>query len=241
MDYNIFEVFKAEGKVFSDKISAEEVKSLIDVGKIKSLYADLKSLDEFHKVRWWSNISDNVNDFGEFESFLREGYFSLENDFLGCLLQTINFYTNDPLEYVLKSDKITEEGYEENIKRIKSLGFDVQGLSFLGQNLPYNKFMNFFKKWYDLQDEEKMWNPAYVSPTIPEPMVNLMGEYGLERALGEVGTVIEFGKDFGELIKLADHQTSSLRSSSGAKIEIVFPFDGWTLAECFKKEYELKK
>lgn len=97
----------------------------------------------------------------------------------------------------------------------KTLRFGLNAPACFLQGMNSEDLVDFVKSWHDAQPDKKRWNPAYVRKKVPERLKDLCGhnpKYVIENL--------------------------NIPLFSGS---LIYPVDGWTLAECLRISYESKK
>ncbi|MDP3733712.1 MAG: hypothetical protein Q8R37_00640 [Nanoarchaeota archaeon] len=217
-----------------EKLTYQNLQALIETGSINSAYSHVKNMAEFEMMRW-GPLSDTQT-WPEFHNLLTEGILSYRHDSLGELLQTANFYSrnetveeelfqnicenksNDHNSYLATEN---EKLYESNIQSLKKLKINPQKQQpFLVQcGVTMTDIVNFVSEWWIKGSvETKRWNPAYAKSLQSDEFYQFICKN-----------------------KPTQWPAKLNRWEKKQPLSAVFlPFDGWTLAECFRKIYEKK-
>ncbi|HLD79190.1 MAG TPA: hypothetical protein VJA18_01385 [Candidatus Nanoarchaeia archaeon] len=238
MDPSFTEIMHAAGIAGFDKLTSEDIEQLIQEGNIQSAYSHVRDLDEFYGFRNWAFC--DMENWEEFKNLL-SAIFSLKYDSLGELLQTANFFgekNNVEEEWRvgetfidkdeehgfrrLREGKLTDdEKYFKALEAVQNLGINPRTQQpFLVQGIEVPDFLGFVEQWYNQQDRKRRWNPTYAKPLQEVKLYDFIGTRKPETWIKDLGERL-----FGTVLD---------------KRCIYLPFDGWTLAECFKRHYELK-
>jgi len=228
-----------------DDPTTEDILRLKGEGKIRSAYSNVVSLSEFKGVRW-GPFHDGET-WGDFEELIKNGALVLNEDPLGVLLQTANFFGDgETIEmewarikfresYPSGEEKdVDEQLYEKRMAQLKKAGInpkkDTPWLANLGSSEEckgnvYGFLRRFVQKWYDAKPQRTDWNPAYAAPLKSE-------RFYQEKEIGSNGWLNRWNEY--QVKKKEEGDSYAARTAD----EIIFPFNGWTLAEVFKRNYE---
>lgn len=137
---------------------------------------------------------------------IEEGLISLGTSELGVLLELLRFSTEDNI-----ADDL-EYCNENKVQRIiKEYGFSLDSpVSFL-QNIREYDLGRFIDRWYQNKELDLGWNPDYaVIDRIDEKVIEYCKQNDISKVIKEFNMGLENSKN------------------------LIYPFDGWTLAECFR-------
>jgi len=217
------EIMHAEGIAGFNKLTCNDIERLVQEGKIQSAYSHVQHLDEFEGLRWGPFC--DIETGGEYPELFRKRILSYEHDSLGELLQTINFYGRGTTVKNEFRNNIRNEGISLSVLKFveKKLGIDLENSPFLAQSFIVDprSLIAFVEKWHSAQNQEPRWNPSYALPLQKEKLYEFIGTDQPEKWLEKLGAAHTFSR------------VSLLESSY-----LLLPFDGWTLAECFRRGYK---
>ena len=234
------EIMHAEGIAGFNKLTCNDIERLVQERKIQSAYSHVQNLDEFERLRWGPFCDFETG--GQYSGLFRKRILSYEHDSLGELLQTINFYgRTETVEMGLRSDLKDEEIYLSVLEFVeKTLGIDPKKDSpFLAQSFINTRrsLITFVKEWHSAQNTEPRWNPSYAQPLQKEKLYGFIGTDQPEKWLEKLGAAHTFSR------KIDDFDDDGTYLSTSRTLEssyLLLPFDGWTLAECFRRGYGTK-
>lgn len=234
-----------------EKLTYQSLQALIENGMIQSAYSHVKNKAEFYMVRW--NPFSDTQTWSEFQDLFKEGILSLEHDSLGELLQTANFYSeSDTVEQELCIDivengdpRLAEENekvYRDSLQALKKLKINPpKQQPFLAQSgVKMTTIVDFVGTWWHHGGHKtNRWNPEYAKPLRSDEFYDFIRKTKPEHWPAKLNQWVT--KKTVRVTQSAwDEDTHLGTYSSGQKsLSFIFlPFDGWTLAECFRRMYK---
>ncbi|GEM_PF-5635632 len=204
----------------------------------QSLFSEVRNVDQYQKIRF--DQFHDLESWKAFQKVIRKGDLSLKYDSLGELLGIANFFgKSDSVEYALQTEEKSEDEYLATITFVKEqFGIDEkkQQACFL-QGTDPQEITAFVQQWYDAQGKRKRWNPNYAKPA-PQQKIYDLASGSPEKWLDRLSLPYNFEQSYDEEEKDTIDFWKGKRSSSLSSIFL--PFDHWTLAECFKRQYASK-
>ncbi len=220
-----------------NQLTIDTIEQMIHTKKIHSLYSHVKTIKEFYNLR--CGPLHDIESTKEYSQLFEKKILSLKYDSLGELLETINFLSND---YTVKSEleeNLSHHNQKELAQKLEfiesKLGINPQTSSpFLSQSIIKDPqtLIQFIRRWYTAQDNNQRWNPPYAPIYYTEKLDNFLKNKTTERWLNEICLQ---GTRYDE-----KHDDYGTTSGSTINTSLFLPFNGWTLAECFRQSYEQK-
>ena len=210
-------------------VSIEDLSRLKAEGKIRSAYSNVVSSAEFDKIRF-GPLAD-VESSGEYTTLITGGLLSLTDEPLGVVLESVNFYGNTTVREMwydgvigrlgLGDAEQKAEAYDKQMERFKTVGVDpARSFAWLSEFFyDSRELMAGVKTWYAKDSKRTDWNPSYAKPIRNKAFYEQKGV-----------------ASSAWLNSWSQHSIGREKFSGG----FVLPFDGWTLAECFRISYETK-
>ncbi len=239
MENSFTEIMNAASILDFEKLTLDTIEKIIQSGKINSLYSHVQTIDEFYNIRWCPPIHDTQTA-REYSLLFEKRILSFKYDSLGELLQTINFCRDS---YTVKAEweeYIKHNDSEENYPTLQFLEHELglnpqQDSPLLAQAIitDQRSLISFVEKWHTAQGENKKWNKPYAPTLENTKLYNFINQQKPEVWLKKIaiqGSVRRGESD--------DYGTFS--GSDRNNTYLLFPLDGWTLAECFRQSYENK-
>ena len=132
-------IMQVEGIASFEKLAVGDLERMIQEGKIQSAYSHVQTIEEFNGVRW--NPFHDIESGREYSLLFGKGILSLQQDSLGELLQTINFYGNNvTVDTAFGENLEDDQECSQALQIVKdTLGIDPKKDSpFLAQAITHN-------------------------------------------------------------------------------------------------------
>src|SRR3989344_8623096 len=231
-------IMQVEGIASFEKLAVGDLERMIQEGKIQSAYSHVQTIEEFNGVRW--NPFHDIESDREYSLLFGKGILSLQQDSLGELLQTLNFYGNNATVDTAFGENLEDDQECSQALQIAkdTLGIDPKKDSpFLAQAVIHNStsLIAFVEKWRSAQKQKPRWNPLYARPLQREKLYRFIGTNQPEKWLEKLGAAHTFSRTEREQ-DIEDGTDLGTTTTSRGKY-LLLPFDGWTLAECLRRSY----
>jgi len=264
------EIMQAEGIAGFNKLTCNDIERLVQEGKIQSAYSHVQNLDEFERLRWgpFCDIETGSQYSGLFgKGILSLEHDSLGEllqtiNFYGCG-ETVEF----SLEGV-EMERHECNATLNFMKKRFGINPEQQQPFYLNGTKP-EELADLVQRWHEAQGKRKRWNPSYAKPLQQQKITDL-ATGSPERWLDQLSFPYKSQKNEDLTISSPkrssnqfslpfvedhyayddspddynDYQNYTIDFWNGQREEklrnVFLPFDGWTLAECFRCGYEAK-
>ena len=182
------------------------------------------SMEDYYKL-----FNLDMQSLGDFqrESMGRTVSLDLE---LGVIFSLLRFSNHDLDAESWNEEMYNRDLFEEAVCGLNNYGVTMQSPACFIQGVEEQGFNQFIKNWVQHQGENPLWNPDYAPLVSVSPQVKeYCADHDQTAFLGE----------FNVIAKMAECWESHWADTT-KRDYVLYPFDGWTLAQCIELTYSSK-